>query len=415
MYVRIQKAKTMVTLKFILDYRRASKEGNSTIKLRITHNRKQKYYLTGFKMSEDEFKQLMKDRPPKRLESTKIELDEIMLKARNTVKELGLFSFIGFERLFLAEKKVREDLFDLYNRVINEKTQNGAIGTASNYRCSMKSVKSFNPRLSLADITPTLLKEYEAHLISEGKQVTTIGIYLRPMRAIINEAITLGYLPKDFYPFGRKKYVIPEGRNPKKALDRTDFNKIWNYKTAAAYSFEDRSKDFFILSYLCQGVNFKDLLLLKKSQIADREIRFIRQKTKETGRSNPILITVPILNEAKEIIDKWKTKKQESEYVFDFISAEMTPEEIHKTNMQFVKVTNKYMNLIAGQVGIEKRVTTYVARHQFSKAIIDGGESIEYLSECLGHKNISTTQNYVQRFATNIKFEKAKHLLLQNE
>lgn len=401
----------MVTLKFVLDIRRENAEGISSIKLRVTHNRKQKYFLTGFKMTNDDFKLVFKDRPPKRLESVKVELDEIMLKARNCIKELPLFSYIGFERLFLSEKKVREDLFEIYERIIKDKTAAGAIGTATNYSCSMVSLKKYNENLTLADITADFLKGYEKYLLEDGKQITTVGIYLRPLRAIINEAIELGYLHRDFYPFGRKKYVIPVGRNPKKALEREDFIKIWNYKPAVKYSFEDRSKDFFILSYLCQGVNFKDLLLLKKKQIIDNEIHFIREKTKETGRSNPILITVPILEQAQTIIDKWKTKNSESEYVFDFISANMTAETIHKTNMQFVKVTNKYMNLIAKELGIVKRVTTYVARHQFSKAIIDGGESIAYLSECLGHKNISTTQHYVQRFATNTKFEKAKKLL----
>ncbi len=401
----------MVTIKIVLDNRRKKADEVYSIKIRVTWNREQRYYLTGFKMDAKEFDQLMKTVPPKRLQNIKIELEEMILKARLVVKDLQIFSFTAFEQKFLKPKPPKTTLTSLYNEVIQEKRKSGAIGTAVNYECSIRSLKTYCEKIDFADITPTFLHHYEKHLLAAGKQVTTVGIYMRPLRAIINLAISNEIIPRELYPFGRKKYVIPEGRNPKKALDDSDFKKIWSYKCVEEYSFEDRSKDFFILSYLCQGVNFKDLLLLKKKQLTENEIQFVRQKTKETSRSNPILVTVPLLDVAKKIINKWKSNDKDSAYVFGFIKPGMSEADIYKTNMQFVKITNKYMSSIATELGITKRITTYVARHQFSKAIIDSGESIEYLSECLGHSSISVTKSYVQRFSLAKRISTAQKLI----
>jgi hypothetical protein len=52
---------------------------------------------------------------------------------------------------------------------------------------------------------------------ANGLSKSTIGIYLRPLRAIYNEAIEAGFAKGDkSYPFGRRKYQIPSGRNVKK-------------------------------------------------------------------------------------------------------------------------------------------------------------------------------------------------------
>jgi len=398
----------------MLDDRRKNDLNYYSVKLRVTHNRVQKYYSTGFRMNTLEFAKTMQNVPLKKYENNRIELDEMLLKARNACKELHIFSFIGFEKIFLNDKKPDKTLFQLYEKVISEKMLNGSVSTATNYRCSMKSLLNVNKNLTYADITPDFLYEYETALLKDGKKTTTVGIYLRPLRAIINEAISLGYLPQDLYPFGRRKYIIPEGKNPKKALENEEFQKIWNYKCREFTSFEGRSKDFFILSYLCQGINFKDLLLMKKDQLSETEIQFFRQKTKDTVRSNPILITVPLLDETKVILNQWKDLDETNPFLFNFITEEMTPVMVYKNVMQFVKVTNKHMNQIAKSLGIKKNITTYVARHQFSKAIIEGGESVELLSECLGHKNIRTTQNYVQRFSIVKRLETARKNLIPN-
>lgn len=409
-----QKHLVMVYIKLILDTRRKKPTGIYAIKLRITFNREQKYYLTGYQVSEFDFKEVVKDVPPKRLQELKVQLNHIELKARNALSLLETFSFMSFEAKFYESKKASISIYDLFQEIVIDKIEQGKISTAYNYKWSMNSLKLFAPKLSYIDVTPKFLKSYEKHLLQEGKSISTVGIYMRPLRAIINEAISNKYLQRDYYPFGLKKYIIPESRNIKKALAKEDFKKIVQYTPLLEYSYEARSKDFWLLSYLCQGMNMKDLLSLRNENVEQDFIKFIRAKTRDTIRRNITAITVPLLPEIKQIMEKWKGEG-DSTYLFPFLREDMTALEIYKTVQQFVKVTNKHMKLIAEKVGVQKKVTTYVARYQFTKAMIDAGVNLEYLRQCLGHQDFSTTKRYVGSFDLEFKHEIASRHLLNFE
>lgn len=403
----------MVYTQIVLDTRRKNAKGVYSVKLRITHNRVQKYYLTGFKLSENDFEQVLKNPPPKKLEETRIQLDHLELKAKRIISDLIFFSFNQFDEKYYENSKAGTNLYGLYESIIKEKMEDGKVSTAMNYSCSMTSLKKFAPKLSFADVTPKFLRQYERMLLEEGKTTSTVGIYLRPLRAILNEAINRKLFPRDHYPFGRKKYIIPVSRNIKKALTREDFKKIIDYVPSEERSFEARAKDFWLLSYLCQGMNPKDILLLKKTDIEEGFIKFIRQKTKDTTRSSITEITVPLLPESKAIIAKWRSENADSAFLFDFITAQMSPLDVYKTVQQFVKMTNKYMKVIADAVGIQKKVTCYTARFQFTKVMIDADVSLEYLRQCLGHQNAATTQRYIGSFEDTRKHEIANKYLLK--
>ena len=58
---------------------------------------------------------------------------------------------------------------------------------------------------------------------------------------------------------------------------------------------------------------------------------------------------------------------------------------------------NQYLKELAGSCGIEKRVTSHLARHTFATTVaLANGVSIESLSKMLGHTKISTTQIYAK-------------------
>ena len=90
----------------------------------------------------------------------------------------------------------------------------------------------------------------------------------------------------------------------------------------------------------------------------------------------------------------------------------MTALEVFKAVQQFVKVTNKHMNIIAAKVGIDKNITCYVARFQFTKTLIDADVSVEYIRQCLGHTSTTTTVRYIGTFEDVKKHEIARKYLL---
>ena len=69
------------------------------------------------------------------------------------------------------------------------------------------------------------------------------------------------------------------------------------------------------------------------------------------------------------------------------------------------------MEKIRTKLNIEKKVTTYVARHTLSTVLKRSGVSTEFIQEALGHTDIRTTENYLDSFEKEIKKEYTARLL----
>jgi integrase/recombinase XerD len=52
-------------------------------------------------------------------------------------------------------------------------------------------------------------------MLENDYSITTVGIYVRVLRVIMNLAKDNGMLKPELYPFERRKYIIPTGRNVK--------------------------------------------------------------------------------------------------------------------------------------------------------------------------------------------------------
>lgn len=395
--------RTNVTTATVLDTRRARKDGTYPVKLRVTYLRDQKYYATGVSLTESDYEKILSPKPRGDLKETKILLFAIENKAIDIVNRLDDFNFCLFEHHFLINKAQRIDAYSAFETRIQNLKNDGKIGTATTYQNSMKSLQSYKQKLTYKMVTPEFLNGYEQWMIKTGNSFTTISMYLRCLRALINEAIMKGDFRQEQYPFGKHKYVIPASRNIKKALSIKEIEKIFNY-IAIANSTEERSRDFWIFSYLCNGVNIKDIAYLKYKNIINDTIIFVRSKTMNSTKHNQKPIAAIITEEIRLIIEKWGNKPIEPEkYIFPILTDNLTPEKEYKTVKQTVKTINKYMRKIAKCLGIEKAITTYTARHSFSTVLKRSGASIEFISESLGHSDIRTTESYLDSFEDDIK------------
>lgn len=64
----------------------------------------------------------------------------------------------------------------------------------------------------------------------------------------------------------------------------------------------------------------------------------------------------------------------------------------------FTQSINDWLVKIKRKLRIEKRLTTYVARHTFSTVLKRSGVSTEFIQGSLGHANIRTTEKYLDSF-----------------
>jgi len=290
-----------VTITRFLDTRRFNNTNDYPIKYRLTFERKSKEYQSVFNLSKEDFEKLSFPRINKSLQEIKDDLKEIDRILDLFIKENTRFSFGMFENMILEDNKyfiqrkrsveilpsisdVRDFdyapflkkfpiLCERFNdpqtigyaflTTIKKLIREGRIGTVVTNHGSYASLNKFKGNVKFKEVTPGFLREYENWLVNKNVSKSTINIYLLPFRAIFNEAIQNGIIKQEHYPFGKRKYQIPNAKNIKKALDLDDIKKIYYYQCDPLNESEQKAKDFWLFSYYSNGMNPKDIANLK--------------------------------------------------------------------------------------------------------------------------------------------------------
>lgn len=394
------------------------KDGLCKVSIRVTHQGEKRYYSFNMNLKASDFDRIMTAK--KRNESDKAIYNKIHSfesKAIESVEALPVFTFMKFEAIFLSNRDAGDEVATGFDNYIQELKDEKRIGTAVSYECArnsiaqykyylkhgikagIKEIKEYKSNLKYADITPAFLKKYQSWMTDDGNSMTTVGIYLRSLRTILNRA----NLDRSLYPFGagKNKYSIPKGRNVKKALSQIEINKIYFYQ-AEAGSTKEMARDLWIFSFQCNGMNVKDICLLKHKDI-DNENSILKYQRSKTKNSKNIAseIIVSLKPESKAIIKKHGIASiSPDSYVFPFLNKDTSAIRERQIVQQLTKTINKYMKLIAAELEINKQVTTYFARHSFSQTLRLNNASTEFIKDALGHSDIRTTESYLDSFAT---------------
>ena len=290
----------------ILDTRRSKKSGKYPVKVRVNYMRKSRHYLVGLDLTQEEFDESISEKPKIKFKTNAMILNSIKTKVDRIINDLGIFTFNKFENEFYGKLKEASNLYKIFDEYIENLLEEKRIKTADSYTSAKNSFKKFKPSIGLYDVSASFLKEYHSFQIRKGLSETTIGIYVRSLRSIYNYSISNGLIKRDeSYPFGKRQYVIPAGRNIKKALSLDQVRMISNYPCDYG-SIIDRSRDMWLFSYLCNGINFKDIAELKKKNIDGSMLRFIRAKTKNSTRGNQTIISCALTEKTFHIISKWR-------------------------------------------------------------------------------------------------------------
>jgi integrase/recombinase XerD len=400
------KAMEQPTATIFVNRRHQRKDGKCSIAIRVTSQRVKKYYNTGLAVDLEHFDKLMTAKR-RSAEDSKLlaRIKAFETKATIAINNLdGTFSFLRFEDLYLKNKDAPKNISGGFESYIFELKEADQISTAETYISAKNSFNDFKKNLKYTDITPTLLKKYQKWMENEGKSKTTISIYIRNLRTIFNRA----KIDIALYPFRKKlgdknKYQIPKPKNIKKALTLDEIGLLYNYE-AEPESTHQRMLDYWLFFYLCNGMNVKDFCKLKHKNISkDRNsLTYIRAKT-ETTSEVPTAITVSLKPRAKEILKRWgQPSLNPDSFIFPHFSSTLTPTEQRRTVQQLVKTINKYVNRTAAAVGIDKNITTYVARHSFATVLRNSGANLSFISDALGHGTVKTTSGYLASFETDV-------------
>jgi integrase/recombinase XerD len=405
----------------IQDTRFKKKGGVYAVKLRITFERKQKYFPTAHNLTKAEFEKVMYG---KRLtedeKNLKGKIQAYESKATGVIEDLPFFDWGFFEKKYSTNRAISEFIDAAYEERINELQAAGQIGTAITYRNVRESLNKFKSGLRFQEITPELLKKYETWMLSEkvnskGKitksnSKTTISMYLRTLRTFFNTGIENKSIHPDLYPFSKKKndkgYRIPTGNNFKKALTIEEIGKIYNYSAPDGSTLQ-MARDYWMFMYLCNGMNMKDMCLLTRKNVNGDILQYERAKTAHSN-GRPKIIRMALTEEAKVIIERWKSTS--GSYLFPVLTGKENPDQVWTTVQSLTRLVNKKIKIIANELGITGDIGTYYARHSFASIQMRAGTSVAFISAAMGHSSINTTQNYLAGFEDKSLKEASKHL-----
>ena len=248
---------------------------------------------------------------------------------------------------------------------------NPSFATMEHHNVLIRQIESFGRINAFSDVNYKNIYDFDLHLKKTIRSHATLNKRHSTLHKYIKKAIALDLLSKD--PYMLFKMPTRKSREPT-YLEDFEIKKIMGYEPL-----NDKLchvKDLFIIQCFT-GLSYIDLSQFDSSCIhiidGKKVLKSNRQKTDESFISL-------LLPEAESILNKYA-------YNLPKIS-----------NQKY----NDYLKLLGAGAGINKNLTTHVARHTYATYLLNKGIPIETVSRAMGHSNIKMTQHYAKLLAKKV-------------
>jgi integrase len=175
------------------------------------------------------------------------------------------------------------------------------------------------------------------------------------------------------------------------------------------------ARKLFLFSYFCYGISFVDMANLTAENIKRLEnglyIVYKRHKTKNSKGAKAI--NIKLTEELQTIINELcSMKKPVENYLLPIVTVEgLTGENLYNHLKMRLKKFNDYLDKMAIEFEINDiDLTSYVSRHTMAMSLQNNEIPREVISQILGHKDLKTTNTYLDSFNSNIIDEAVKVL-----
>jgi site-specific recombinase XerD len=192
----------------------------------------------------------------------------------------------------------------------------------------------------------------------------------------------------DRNPFDR--YPIPRGQHKKRAyLTLEELKKLreHTYKEATTKS----AVLFFVLSTEFNGVRASDLLQLRPKNIRGSIVEYVTQK-------NKVHRTASLTQRAQEIIAAFGEGRTNAPFLLPFLPDDfdsLTPDKKRKALESKVTLLNRWLARAAKEAGIEKHISTHLARHTVATLLWRKGTDRRMAANALGDKTERMMDHYI--------------------
>ena len=350
---------------FVYDrQKRASMNKKSSIEIRVTYNRKQKYMSTGIRIYPNQWKKQRVVNCPDSMEIN-VMLDTMLQDIRQAILEMGRNINLSLLPFILEKKKTIPSSFSEYCRTRSEIRKYGkANDSQERYDRFLRLFSQWGKIVSFEDVTDHNIIAYDKYLQSTGmKPYSKWNNYHRFLNSFITDAINEGLIQRNPYKWididrgedseGIHKYLTPE-----------EINKL--KKAAMPTESLERIKDLFLFqTYTCMSYSdlkkfdYKNIQLIKGMPV------YIGKRTK-TGKQ----YIIPLLSQTIDILNKYNNK-------LPMIS-----------NVKY----NLYLKAVAQSAKIDKPLSSHWARHTGATLLLNEGISMQVISKICGHSSTKITE-----------------------
>lgn len=397
-YIFAETQNPMATTRFYLDLRGKAKDGKGTILITIFHNHSTTSITTGVRVNKSDWDGTrVVSCPGAEAMNSKINHQKSKIDRALALLELD----DRFEHMTASE--IKNEIVDgkpkrvqghLLSDLFQEYIDNGDLkeGTKAIYQSTLKKIEAFGPGLRIESLSLKWLRSFDQYL-AKTQSANGRSIYLRSLRAVCNYA---RHNDIHFsYPF--ENFQIKQEPTRKRSIAVDELRRFMDFPTTPS---NQKYRDYFFLSFYLIGINSKDLLLAKKSQVVNGRLEYVREKTNKK-------YSIKIEPEAWTLIDRYSGSGdfllEAMDHCKHYRSFAHEWNDALKTIGETVEVPTISDDLFAEPV-IEKKIkpiipgiSTYFARHTWATIASELDISSDVIAQALGHSNTNrTTMIYIK-------------------
>jgi len=328
------------------------------------------------------------------------------LKARDLLRMRPTDIGVVYDALFNNAPALSGSFYDLgaalvkemkaagaqYQKAGDTTNANKAYGNAKVYTAALESFNNFMPALDFAKLDYKTIYRYREARLLVGNTRSTVGVYLRTLRAVYNKLVKIHGLP-DTDPFkgvfaGIK---VKSYATTKKHAGKDTVRLIEGIRHE--YDSMHRWTDLWLLMFYLGGADLIDVYFLKNAQLRKGRVYFKRGKLQDSP-----IIDLALHPRAVVIIEKYKVA---GEYLFPW----------RKDNdgyVTFRRAMYARLQVVQKRHGIEMegaggKLNIKSARHTFGNVAKLMGVDEDLLRELMGHERDDVDNFYKDRFPQAVR------------
>lgn len=303
---------------------------------------------------------------------------------------------------------------------IDQYRRRGQASTAATYHTARNHLREYlKKERGIEDIPVT---EVDGPMISEmktwfaevkGNAPNTIHKKLGSLHTMWNRAQEEGHIPDD----AKDPWDAVTLRKESAHKEKLTPSEIQALSDVEVSGMKQEVQDWFLFAFYAGGMRISDVCLLRRKHLYQDEGGQwrCRYKMKKTSEGTGVLL----VEEAVEILERYDFREKEPhERVFRALDGyDLSTEEAKKRAIgSRTALANRYLGEMAEAAGIEKSVTTHIARHSLAAYLYEElGYDIYTIRDILGHANVRITQNYLDGFDYSTSDEAMEQVSLRQE